>query len=108
MFSPKQDNVNLRKGFSEIARVLRPGGYFVLSMDNPHRWWVDPPVLLKGMLKHVLERGELRNPSCVARPHHCSIKELYQNLSEVDLILMKNTIIGFGPFTLFNHSMFSD
>jgi SAM-dependent methyltransferase len=99
---------DLRKGLSEIARVLKPGGYFVLSMDNPNRWWVDPPLLLKGMLKNMLKRGGLRNSSIVTCPHYYSFKELYQNLSEVDLILMKNTNIGFGPFTLFDRSIFSD
>ena len=35
---------DLKKGLCEIARVLKPSGYLVLSMDNPHRWWVDPPL----------------------------------------------------------------
>jgi len=99
---------DLRKGLVEIARVLKPGGYFVLSMENPHRWWVDPPLLLQGTMKHVLERAGLRSPSARARAHFYSIKELDQNLSEVDLILIKNTSISFGPFTLFDHSIFSD
>jgi ubiquinone/menaquinone biosynthesis C-methylase UbiE len=99
---------DLRTGLVEIARVLKPGGYFVLSMRNPHRWWVDPPLLLQGIMKNVLERAGLQSPSYVARAHYYSIKELVQNLYEADLILKKNTSIGFGPFALFDHSIFSD
>jgi ubiquinone/menaquinone biosynthesis C-methylase UbiE len=99
---------DLKKALVEISRVLIPGGHFVLSLDNPYRAWIDPPLLLQGIVKHELERDGLRNPLNGAHAHFYSIKEFKQYLHDADLTVTKNTNIGFGPFTLFNHSIFSD
>jgi len=47
---------NIEKGLAEVARTLKPGGFFLFSMDNPHRFWVDPPLLLQGTIRNALER----------------------------------------------------
>lgn len=99
---------DLRKALTEIARVLMPGGYFVLSISNPYGGWTDPPLFLQGILKRNFERTGLRNPPNVPHARYYSIKQLNKYLSEAELILTRNTNAGFRPFTVFNHSIFSN
>jgi ubiquinone/menaquinone biosynthesis C-methylase UbiE len=103
---------DLRKALVEITRVLTPGGYFVPSMDKAHTL-LDPLLIptfesILERVKHELERDGLRNPRNVARPHMYSIKEFNQYLREVNLTNIKSTNMGFGPFRILNHNVFSD
>jgi ubiquinone/menaquinone biosynthesis C-methylase UbiE len=103
---------DLRKALIEITRVLAPGGYAVLNMYSRNRAnaWIDILTLLRGMVQERLEKTGLRSPPQpnVARGHSYSIKEFNHYLYEAGLTNMKDTSIGFGPFKLFNHNIFSD
>ena len=67
---------DLKKGLCEIARVLKPGGYLVLSMDNPHRWWVDPPLFIQGVVNQFLQKINLQKRSLGAHAQYYLIKEI--------------------------------
>ena len=99
---------NPQKGLSEISRVLKPSGYVILSIDNPHRFWRDPPLFLLGIIKNILERIGVRNPPSGAHAQYYSIKEIQQKLSKESLISIKNARLGFGAFTLFGKNILSD
>lgn len=110
---------DFRKALAEIARVLAPNGYVVLSMDNAVRatTLLDPltfPVLarIRWFVKRKLEKAGLLssfNPWSNAPPYsRHSIKEFNKNLREAGLTIMKSTSVGFGPFTFFGHNLFSD
>jgi ubiquinone/menaquinone biosynthesis C-methylase UbiE len=99
---------DLRKGLHEISRVLKPGGYLVLSMENPYRWWRDPPLFIQGVVKKFLQRIRLLEWSYGAHAQYYSIKQIEHNLSNLGLNPIKKSNLGFGPFSLFNHRLFSD
>jgi 2-polyprenyl-3-methyl-5-hydroxy-6-metoxy-1,4-benzoquinol methylase len=100
---------DLRRGLAEIARVLTPGGYVVLSVNNRYQM----PVLLDvaSVLRwrvQGLERTGLHDSQRVARLHSYSIKEFNLRLREVNLTRTRITSIGFGPFKMLGHNIFSD
>jgi len=106
---------NLRKALVEIARVLIPGGYVVLSMHN--RYCLDrllDPLLtpafepIRKRVKHGLERVGLYNPGKRAEQHYYSTKEFNAHLREANLTNIRNTNIGFGPFTFLQHRILPD
>lgn len=106
---------DLRKALVEIARVLTPGGYVVLSMNNRYGVHVllDPlstPAfgMMRKVVKRALERTGLLNLRNVAHIYTYSIKEFNQHLYEANLTNIKYTNIGFGPFTIFGHNIFCD
>jgi 2-polyprenyl-3-methyl-5-hydroxy-6-metoxy-1,4-benzoquinol methylase len=98
---------DLRKGLAEIARVLMPGGHAVLSVNNKYQAsaLLDLASALRG---RVLERTGLRDSRKVARLHAYSVKEFNQCLREVNLTRIRSTSMGFGPFTMLGHNIFSD
>jgi 2-polyprenyl-3-methyl-5-hydroxy-6-metoxy-1,4-benzoquinol methylase len=101
---------DLRKALMEIARVLAPGGYVVLSIYNRYgaRALLDPAVELRERVKRRIERAGLRSPPRVAQPHRYSIGEFNRYLNDANLTSIKKTNIGFGPFTLLKRNIFSD
>lgn len=103
---------DLGKALIEIARVLTRDGNAVLNMYSRNRAnaRVDFPIVLREMVQDRLEKAGLRNqpqPS-VARGQSYSIKEFNHYLHDVSLVNMKDASVGFGPFKLFNHDIFSD
>jgi 2-polyprenyl-3-methyl-5-hydroxy-6-metoxy-1,4-benzoquinol methylase len=110
---------DFRKALVEISRVLTPEGYVVLSMDNALRatTLLDPLyfplfVRIRLMVRRRLEKAGLLsswNPWSNAPPYsRHSIREFNKNLFEVGLTVVKSKSVGFGPFTLFGHRLFSD
>jgi ubiquinone/menaquinone biosynthesis C-methylase UbiE len=110
---------DFKRALAEIARVLVPCGYLVVTMDNALRATTlfDPltfPAIarVQRLVKSKLEKAELIsswNPWSNApsyRQH--SPREFNRNLCEAGLMIMKSTSIGFGPFTFFGHRLFSD
>lgn len=106
---------NLTKALVEIARVLIPGGYVVLTSDNLYRLnhFTDPLLTpafesTRKKVKNKLERAGLYSPKKIARPRMYTISRFNRHLLDAKLLNIKNTTIGFGPFTIFNHRLFSD
>jgi ubiquinone/menaquinone biosynthesis C-methylase UbiE len=110
---------DFRKALTEIARVLAPRGYVVLSMDNALRatTLLDPltfPLLarIRRWVRRKLERAGLliaRNSLNTAPPYRQhSITEFNENLSEAGLTIIENKTVGFGPFTFLGNSLFPE
>jgi ubiquinone/menaquinone biosynthesis C-methylase UbiE len=92
------------RALEEIARVLKPGGWFVVTADDRRRLThlVDPrsnPLLtpLKRPLKRALERWGLRRPRMQARQH--SLKEFDRLLEQAGFEKLVGMTCGFGVFT---------
>jgi 2-polyprenyl-3-methyl-5-hydroxy-6-metoxy-1,4-benzoquinol methylase len=100
---------DLRKGLAEVARVLTHGGYVVLSINNRYQMTasLDLTRVLRGRVQRLLRTG-LGDSLRGARPRAYSIQEFNQRLREVNLTKTRSTTMGFGPFTLFGHNIFSD
>ena len=88
-----------REPIREMARVLRPGGYLVLSAD--HRWRLnrvlDPAICVRQSVGGVLRRLGLR-PRVAGRRLH-SIWEVDAALASAGLQKLEGRTLGFGPFS---------
>jgi ubiquinone/menaquinone biosynthesis C-methylase UbiE len=106
---------NLEKALLEIDRVLMDGGYVILNADNRYRLnhLLDPllsPVFestRKWIIHELLSRGP-DEPSDFACPHMYLIKRFDAHLYEANLLNIKSTNLGFGPFTFLKHNIFPD
>jgi len=104
---------DLKRALAEIARVLTPDGYVVLSINNLYgaHMLLDPlftpafETIRKGV-KHALRRAGLLKIEDIAHIYTYSIKEFNQYLNAVNLTNIKYTSLGFGPFTIFGHNIF--
>ena len=103
----------------EMARVLRPGGYLLLSIDHdPHLEEVlDPrrnPVLkpLRRLVAAVLRAAGLlapaRSETHAELFHRHSRRNFEAILSGAGLHKVRGLMVGFGPFTFFGRKLFSD
>jgi len=105
---------SLDKAVTEVARVLRPGGYLITTADNWWRLnhWLDPryfPPLgpLRKGFRRVLESLSLRKPSVAAARLH-SIREFDASVAAGGLQKVQGKTVGFGPFTILGRKIFSD
>jgi len=101
---------DLNKALSEIARVLKHGGYTVLNSARAHSL-LNPLAIppLESVLERVtreFKRAVLHNPQSVAPSHMYLPKEVNQYLCHASLTIIKSTNVGFGPFRVLNHDMF--
>ena len=104
------------KAIQEMARVVKPGGYVILTADNRARLnvWLDPIRLpwllpLKRFVKFLLNRSGLRRYSVDdVGSHFHSTRFIDKNVASSKLVKVQSVTLGFGPFTLFNHSILSD
>jgi ubiquinone/menaquinone biosynthesis C-methylase UbiE len=105
-----------RRALGEMARVVRPDGYVLVSADN--RWrltdLLDPwrsPALdpIKGAAAAVLRQLGLRRrpPQREPSPQAVSIAELDRWLWSVGLSRVKTTTLGFAHFTCFSRHLFT-
>jgi len=100
----------------EMTRVLKPGGHVLLTADNRARLniWLDPlrnPLLspLKQSVKALLNRSGIRRHSVDdVGSHFHSRHFIDKTLASFELVKIKSMTLGFGPFTLFHHSILSD
>jgi ubiquinone/menaquinone biosynthesis C-methylase UbiE len=105
-----------KRATSEIARVLRPDGYLVVTIGNRLRlpWMLDPrhsPALAPGrrMARGLLDRigRPWRSPD-EPQTNPVSGRELHTLLASAGLEIITAATFGFGPFTLLDHEFLSD
>ena len=96
----------------ELARVLKPGAYLIVSTNNAARlaYFIDPkynralsPV--RHAVKLLLGRLGLRRGRSSAPSRSHSRREVGALLSAANLEIVEESTLGFGPFTLFGHSL---
>lgn len=93
----------------EMERVLKPGGYLLLTADNRHSLvrLLDPlstPPLapLRRIAKHMLYRlGLRRSPNPSTKRH--SPAEIDRMLTGGGLVKLQSATLGFGPFPFSGH-----
>jgi ubiquinone/menaquinone biosynthesis C-methylase UbiE len=92
----------------QMTRVVRPGGYLIVSSEN--LWQLhhvlDPllnPLLvqLRPRVGDLLRNIGLRKPLASPRHHACSNQEFDQQLASLQMEKLESMTLGFGPFTLF-------
>ena len=101
----------------EIARVLKPEGYFVLTADN--RWRLncilDPrlsPMLapvrrrVKRIIGMLHPSASLQKGPALAQMH--SIRQIDSMLKVESLRKIKGVTLGFGPFTVWGKKLLSE
>jgi ubiquinone/menaquinone biosynthesis C-methylase UbiE len=96
----------------EMNRVLQPGGYLIVTVDNRWalRWLVDPltnPLIIPGkeLIKRVLQRFGHQRPCA---PWYPTSKAAFDGvLATTGLTKLSGVTAGFGPFTWLNRELFS-
>jgi ubiquinone/menaquinone biosynthesis C-methylase UbiE len=110
---------DFEKALQEIQRVMRHEGYLVISMDNANRatTLLDPSTFpaiatVVGIIKRKLQKAGLLSSvnlwinAPTYRRH--SQRQFIRSLNKAGLTLIKNSSVGFGPFTFFSHNMFPE
>jgi SAM-dependent methyltransferase len=99
----------------EMARVVKPGGYVILTSDNLARLnhLLDPrwnPALgpLRRFLKRTLERAGLRKPRSFVPSRLHSASYVDRIISESGLEKTKALTLGFGPFSFLGRTLLPD
>jgi len=91
----------------EIARVLKPGGHTVISIDN--RWRLnhilDPLLGGRRLLGKILRRLGMARANSSACAHTCSPGRFDRLLREAGLAKMQSFTLGFGPFSLLSREV---
>jgi len=103
----------LHQPLAELTRVLRPGGYLIVNVDNAwaiHRV-LDPlkfPVLTpaKRIIRNMLEKiGAIKPIACSNR---CSIRKLNAAIAAAGLQKIQGATCAFGPFTFLGRTVLPD
>lgn len=90
----------------EMVRVVKPGGYLIVSSENlwqlPHL--LDPLLmpLLAGVRPRIgdlLRKVGLRKPLAAPRHHACSNRAFDRALASFGMKKLEATTLGFGPFS---------
>jgi ubiquinone/menaquinone biosynthesis C-methylase UbiE len=102
---------SLDKAVREVTRVLRPGGFLIVTADNWWRLdnWLDPryfPPLrsTRKKIRSILERLGLLKPTKPINYRH-SIREFDACVAAAGLEKVEGTTVGFGPFSFFGYKL---
>jgi D-aspartate ligase len=99
----------------EMQRVLKPGGYLLVTADNNARLnrILDPlssPLLAPFRLaaKSFLKACGLSSPNSKFQPRRHYPREVNRMIAECSFTNVKSCTVGFGPFTLFGKTLLTD
>lgn len=96
------------QALGELRRVLRPGGYLLLTSDNRFRLnhLLDPALSpLTAPIRQEIKRRRPSGRQTDELPvHYYSWTELQGMLDTAGLRPVRSTTLGYGPFTLFGRS----
>src|SRR5579864_4760394 len=105
---------SLDKAMHEVARVLRPGGYLIITADNWWRlhFWLDPRYFppfgpLRQGIRSLMEAVGLIGPKPPSACLH-SIREFDAYIAGAGLQKVEGRTVGFGPFSLWGRKILSD
>jgi len=104
---------SLGQPFKEIARVIAPGGFLIVSSDNTgalHQL-VDPilnPALAPLKKARWAIRGALGLGKAGPRGYAYSIRRFNSCLAAAGFEIREGVTVGFGPFSFFRRILFSE
>lgn len=101
---------------AEMARVLRPGGFLLVNVDNVFRlhYWLDVrlnPALapVRDFVRASMSRiGVIREPNGRIPIRLESPRRFDARLARAGFEKIRGTTLGFGPFTFWNRPIFPD
>ena len=103
------------RALAEMLRVTKPNGHLILSSDNAHRlnYLLDPienPMFapLRRLLADWLRRAGLMRADGIVPVRMQSVSQFRKFLRGHNLEIVRETTIGFGPFTFLRQSIVSD
>jgi ubiquinone/menaquinone biosynthesis C-methylase UbiE len=104
-----------RVAFEEIQRVLKPGGYLLITADNDARLirTLDPascPLFapLRKVTKRVMQRFGRWSPAAGFQAKRHDRHEVHRLMNRSGFQELRSCTIGFGPFTFFGRRLFPD
>jgi ubiquinone/menaquinone biosynthesis C-methylase UbiE len=104
-----------RVAFEEMQRVLKPGGYLLITADNDARLirTLDPascPLFapLRKVTKRVMQRFGRWSPAAGFQAKRHDRHEVHRLMNRSGFQELRSCTIGFGPFTFFGRRLFPD